>query len=139
MYLFLGVTAFLVPNHHAGLPVKSSQTADNGVIIGVVPITVKFFELREYQIQIVKSVRSLRMPSDQGTLPRSQFGVNFFRQVLALHVETGNLFGNINSRIVLHKTKLLNLRLELGNRLFKFKEADFHASILAAGSVSIAH
>ncbi|MNY31914.1 hypothetical protein D3C86_1660980 [compost metagenome] len=66
------------------------------------------------------------MAGDLRNLPRGQVGVNIFGQLLALAGQPRNLFGNIDSRVVLHKAQFFDFCLELGNRLFKIQEGGFH-------------
>jgi hypothetical protein len=65
---------------HAGLTIKTGQTANDGMIIGVGTITVEFLKIGENQINVIQRVWALRMPCNQCALPGCELGVDFLGQ-----------------------------------------------------------
>ncbi|MNT57472.1 hypothetical protein D3C72_1948420 [compost metagenome] len=66
------------------------------------------------------------MARDQRRLPGRQLGVDFLGQCLALLLQTSDFIGDVHRRISLHVAQLLDLVLELGERLFKFQKCIAH-------------
>src|SRR6185437_17028333 len=62
MNIFLGIASLLVADNHDRLTHKSCQAANDGMIIGKIPVAMKLFEVGEEMLDIIERVGALRMP-----------------------------------------------------------------------------
>ena len=76
-------------------------------------------------VDVVERVRPLRMARQLRHLPRRKLRVDLFQQPLALLLQPVDLFRNVDRGIVLHETQLVDLRLELGDRLLEIQKRGF--------------
>jgi orotidine-5'-phosphate decarboxylase len=83
-------------DHHARLAVEARQAANDGMVVRVTAVTMQFLEVGENQVDVVQGIGPLRMPRDQGALPRRELGVDLFGQALVFGIETGNFLGNLD-------------------------------------------
>jgi hypothetical protein len=68
-HALLGVAALLVADHHHRLAVEPGQPADDGRIVGVMPVAVQLLEVGEDGADVVQRVGPLRMARDLRDLP----------------------------------------------------------------------
>ena len=123
---FLGVAAFLVADDHHALAVETGQTADDGRIIRIVAVAVQFFEIGEQVLDVVQRIGALRVARNLRNLPRRELGVDILGQRLAFLLQPADLVGDIERGIVLHIAQLLDLVLQLGDRLLEIQKGNFH-------------
>ena len=79
---------------------------------------MQFMEIGEDFAHVIKRVGALRVARDQRRLPGRELGVDFFGQILAFLLQTSDFVGDVDSRIGLDIAELLDLALELAQRLF---------------------
>ena len=121
----LGVAAFLVADHHAGLAVETGQAADDRLVVRESAVAVQFMEVGEDRVHVVHGIRTLRVARDLRDLPWGQLGVDVLGQLLALLGQAVDLFGDVDGGIVLHEAQLFNLGIQLGDWLLKIEESCF--------------
>jgi hypothetical protein len=61
------------------------------------------------------------MPGDHRDLPRCELAVDFLRELLALLLQARDLVRDVDGRILVHVAQLVDLRLQLGDRLFEIE------------------
>ncbi len=115
-----------MPDHHARLAIEARQAADDRQVVGKGAVAVQFVEIGKDLAHVVQRIGALGVAGDLRNLPRGQVGIDVFGQLLALAGQPRNLFGNIDSRIVLHEAQFFDLCLEFGNGLLKIQEGGFH-------------
>src|SRR5262245_10723665 len=128
--LLLGVAPLLVADHHAGLAVEAREPADNGGVVGEAAVAVQLLEAGEEIADVVERVRALRVARHQRDLPRAELAVDFLGERLAFLLELRDLRRDVERGVVLHEAQLLDLGLELGDRLLEFQEGVFHAGLM---------
>ena len=71
-------------------------------------------------------------------LPRREARENVASQRLALAPQSGNLFADIQLRVIAYELQLVDLCLEFRDRLFKIKKLQIHPTdhTLKAGTVT---
>ena len=101
--LFLGITPLLVPDHHHRLAIEPRQTANDGMVVSIGPVTVQFLEVSENMLRVIQRIRTLRMARHLGDLPGGQLGVDFLGQLRAFLLQAPDFFRNIDRGIILYK------------------------------------
>jgi hypothetical protein len=122
----LGVAPFLVPDHHARLSVEACEPAHDRGVVGERAVAVQLLVTRENPVRIVERVRALWVTRHQRDLPRGELAVDVTRERLALALQPGDFFGDVERRIVLDVTQLFDFRFELGDRLLEIQKGGFH-------------
>ena len=84
----------------------------------------------EEGVEVVERVGPLRVTRHLRDLPRVQLAVDFLRQRLALLLQARDLLGDVERGIVLHEAQLLDLGLELGDRLLEIEKCRFHGRLM---------
>ena len=130
--LLLGVAALLVAEHHAGLAVEAREAADDRRVVGVRAVAVQLAELAEHAVDVVERVRPLRMARDLRDLPRRELGVDVARELLALLREARDLVGDVDRGVLVDVAQLVDLLLQLGDRLLEIEEGLFHGRRIIA-------
>src|SRR5262249_13692366 len=128
MELFLRIAALLVPDHDAALAAEARHSANDRRVVGKRPVAVELLEPGEQAVDVVERVGALGMARDLRDLPCVELAVNLLGERLAFLLEPRDLFGDVQRRIVLDETQLVDLRLELGDRLLEIQEGRLHAA-----------
>ena len=123
---FLGVAAFLVADDHHALAVEPGQTADDGGIVRIITVAMQLFEIGKQVLDIIQRIGTLRVARNLRNLPRRELGVNILGQRLALLLQSADLIRDIKCGIILHIAQLLDLALQLGDRLLEIQKGNFH-------------
>jgi hypothetical protein len=118
----LGVATLLMAEHHAGLAVEARQAADDRLVVGERAVAVQLLEVGEHLVDVVERVRALRMACDLRHLPGRQARIDVLGEEQALLAQPVDLLGDVDRRLVLHVTKLFDLRFELGDGLLEIEE-----------------
>ena len=80
------------------------------------------------RVHVVERVGTLRVARDLGDLPRGELGVDLLGEVAALLRQPLDLLRDVDRGVVLHEAQLLDLLLQLGDRLLEIQEAGFHVA-----------
>ena len=99
---------------------------DDPAIVGVLPVAVQLAEIAEEAVDVVERVGTLRMARDHRDLPCRQLAVDFLGELLALLLQTRDLVRDVDGRILVHVAQLVDLGLQLGDRLLEIEESLFH-------------
>ena len=132
--LFLGVAALLVADHHARLAVEAGEPADDRGVVRVGAVAVQLAEVAEHAGDVVERVGPLRMPRHLGDLPRGELAVDLLRELLALLGEPRDLVGDVDRGVLVHEAQLVDLLLQLGDRLFEFEKGLLHGAAALGGA-----
>src|SRR5690606_14843804 len=116
----------LMADDHHRLPIEMCRAADDGGVVGIHSIAVQLLEVREDRADIIERVRALRMARELRDLPLRQLRENAHRERAALCTQTGDLFPDVHLRIAGDELQLIDLRLELCNRLLEIEEIPWH-------------
>ena len=112
VYLFLYITAFLVTDDHDCTAVQPSDTAHNRSIVSKVTITVQFLEIREDVANVVQRIGTLRVARHLRDLPAAQVAEDALGQGLALLLQPGDLFGDVQRVIAADQTQFFDFGLQ---------------------------
>src|SRR5439155_24060646 len=74
--LLLGMARLLMANYHDLFAMEARDPANNRWIVGKAAVAVNFAPVGKNPLDVVESVRTLRMPRQFGFLPRRQVGCN---------------------------------------------------------------
>ena len=143
----LGVAALLVAQQHARRAVKARQTADDGQVIGEMPVAVHLDKVGKALAHIVQRVRTLDMAGNLGDLPGRQIAVYILGQLQAFLAQLLYFLGDIDRALGLHVAQFFDFCFQLGNLLFKIQKVLFcqlvspchsrtHLAFRAGGKVS---
>ena len=124
--LLLGVAALLVADHHARLAVEAREAADDRRVVGVAAVAVQLAEVAEQAVDVVERVRPLRMARDLRDLPRRELAVDLLGELLALLLQPADLVGDVDRRVLVDVAQLVDLRLQLGDRLLEIEKGLLH-------------
>ena len=125
---FLGVAALLVADQHDRAPVEPRHAADDGVIVGVHAVTVQFVELVTERRGVVERVGSLRMARQLRDLPRREVREDARGERAALGPQPRDLLADVHFLVRGDEAQLVDLCLELGDRLFEIQETQWHGT-----------
>ncbi len=126
----LGIAALLVAHHHHRPAAETAEPADDRAVLGEQPVAGQRREIVDQGIEIVGCIGPVRVTGDLGLLPGRQLGVGLGQKPLDLRLELPDLVGDIEFSVTGQMTKLLDLTLEFGNRLFEIQEV-MHGIFLA--------
>ena len=124
---FFGVAAFLVADDDDALAVKPRQTADDGVIVGIVAVAVQFLEIGTERGDVVQSIGTLRMAGNLGNLCRRELGIDGFGQLVAFFLQAFDFIADVHGGFALDETQFFDFFGQFGNRLLEIKKDGFHA------------
>ena len=113
-------------DHDAGIPVEAREATHDRRVVGKHAVAVQLLEIREDVAEIVERVGPLRVPRHLRDLPRAELPVDVLRQRLAFLLELRDLRRDVDRGVVLDEAQLLDLRLELGDRLLEVEKCRFH-------------
>src|SRR6185295_12419369 len=93
-------------------------------------VAVHLLEVREQHLHVVERVRPLRVARHLRHLPGRELAVDVFGERLAALRQTLDFRRDVDRRIVLRETQLLDLGLELRDRLLEFEEGGLHRAAI---------
>jgi len=96
--------------------------ADDGAIVRVHTVAMQLAELAADGIHVVERVGAVRMARELRDLPGSEVGEDARGQLTALRLQTRDLVLDVDLGVRGHVPQLLDLRFELGDRLFEIEE-----------------
>src|SRR5690606_486511 len=115
-HLLLHVAALLMADDHDRTAVQPGDASDNGSVVGKVTVAVQLFEVGEDVLDVVQRVGTLGVTRHLGHLPARQIGENAFGKSLALGLQAGDLFGDVQRVVAANQPQLFNLGLQIGDR-----------------------
>src|SRR5487761_2180557 len=124
--LLLGIAALLLAEDHAGHAVEPREAADDRRVVSVRAIAVQLAELAEHAVDVVERVRTLRMTRDLRDLPGGELAVDVLGKLLALLGQPQDLVGDVDGGILVHVAQLVDLLLQLANRLLEVEKGLLH-------------
>ena len=116
----------MADDHERAL-VDARQPADDGAVVRVHAVTVQFVELAADGVDVIKRVGPVRVARELGDLPGRETGEDAHRELPALGLQPADLVLDVDFAVRSHVPELLDLRFELGDRLFEVEERDGHA------------
>ena len=109
-----------MPHQHHGGSAEPGEAADDGLVVAELAIALQLDEIREQPFDIVDKMRSLGVAGDLGLHPGIKAGVGFLPELLRLFAQLLDLrIERAGGRR--EQVQLLDLRLEIGDRLFKLE------------------
>ena len=133
----LGVTAFLLADHHHRLAIDARQSTDDGRVIGKGTVAGQFFELIADQAQVVQRIRALRVSGELRHLPGGQCLEDLGRSYLELVLQLGDFLVDIERRAMTGVPELGNLCFQLGDGLFEIEEIGVHGWLASRGEARV--
>ena len=115
--------------HHARLAVEPGEAADDRGVVCVAAIPMELAKIAEQRADVIERVGTLGMACNLRNLPGGELGVDFLGQKLTLFREPRNFVRDVDGRIFMNIAELVDLLLQLGNRLLEVEESLFHARI----------
>ncbi len=86
---------------------------------------MQFLEIDEHPLNVVQSVRPIRVPRKLNLLPRRQIGIDVLLGQFDFFFNSLDLIGKIQIRILRRLHEFLQLPLQFEQRLFKFQTVLF--------------
>src|SRR4030095_2209939 len=100
-------------------------------IVAVGTIAVQLAEIREQTADVIERVRALRMARYLRNLPGRQLRIDVLRKLLAFFLQPADLVRNVDGRVLMNVPKLVDLCLQLGDRLLEFEKGLLHSDVMA--------
>src|SRR5207248_230724 len=122
LHLFLGVLALVMADEHDLGPADAGQPALDRRVIAEVPVAMQFAEPLADDLDIVLEQRALGMAGNLDGLPRRKVLVGFLQERGIVAAKLAKLFRIIHPFGFLMRLQLLDLLLELGERLLKLQD-----------------
>jgi hypothetical protein len=94
----------MADDHHC-LAIEAGQATDDRTVVGKGTITMQLMEIGEHQVDVVEGVGPLRMPGHLRNLPRRQLAVGLLDQRISLLLQTLDLVGDVDRRIILNEAQ----------------------------------
>jgi hypothetical protein len=116
-----------------GPAVETRHTADDGLVVAEVAIAMQLVELGEDARDVIQGVGAQRVPRHLDHLPGREVGEDLLREPRALRTQFAELLRQVEFRVGTDQLQLLDLDLELGDRLFKVQVVRIHG--LVGGSI----
>src|SRR6266511_1236179 len=135
--LLLRVAALLMADDHARRAIEAREAADDRRVVGEGAIAGELAEVAEHAVHVVKGVRPLRVARDLRDLPRGELRVDLLGELLALLLQPADLVGDVDGGVLVHVAKLVDLRLQFGDRLLEIEKGLLHRDAGAWGETSI--
>ena len=126
-HALLGVAPLLLADEHHRRGLEARDAADDRLVVRVHAVAVQLLELREDERDVVERVRTLRMARELRDLPGRQVREDAARERARLGTQLLDLVRGIEVRVLGEEPQLLDLRLELGDRLFEVQELEWHS------------
>src|SRR5690606_4623498 len=135
--LGLGVAALLVADHHHAAAVDAGEAADDRGVVGVGAVARQLLDLLAHDAQVVHGVRARRVARELRDLPRGQVAEDV-RGALPDLVLQGADFGvDVHGPAMAGVAQLLDLGLQVGDRLLEVEVVRIHAGKSNRASVEI--
>src|SRR5262249_46475731 len=125
----LGGGTLLVADNAEALAVETTEAADDRLVVAELAVAGDRREIADQSVDVVQAVRPLRVARHLRLLPRREVGKQRLQRLGGAGLEALDLLAD-RHRVAarLHGAQLLDLGLELGNRLFEVEIAAHRAS-----------
>src|SRR5258708_3651188 len=117
---------------HRGEAAEAADAADHGAVFGEGAIAGKRGELFDQLGDHLGGMRPLRMARHQHLLPGAELLISGANLTLDLALELADLFCDDVGAVIAEMLQLLDLALELGDRLFEIEELPRHRPLARA-------
>src|SRR3954454_3243067 len=121
LQLLLGVAPALVPDHHDRVVVEACPAADDRRVVTERAIPVELDEIGEGKPYVIRGERALRVARDLYPLEGREVLVNFLAQIVELALQRLDRFCYAELTVPCRLLDLVDLPLQLGDRLFKLE------------------
>ena len=115
-----------MPNHHDRFVVQARYATNDRLIVTKMTIAVELIKFSKNSWDIIQAVWTLRMTSNFNNVPRAQISVNFLGKLGAFATQCLDFFRNIDPVTGAYQLQLLDLSLELSDRLFEIQIIRVH-------------
>ena len=116
------VAPLLVANDDARLALKAREAADDALVVGKVTVAVQLLKVGEAFADVVQGVGAVGVAREFGDLPRRELGVDVARELLALALEQGDFFADVDGVFALQLAQLVDAHFKLADGLLKVQE-----------------
>ncbi len=116
-------------DHHARIAIEPREAADDRRVVGVAPVAVQLAELAEQSVDVVERIGPLRVARDHRDLPRGEPAVDVLGELVALSLQSIDLVRDVDGGILVDVAQLVDLRLELGDRLLEIEKGLLHRDV----------
>ncbi len=117
------VGALLGADHHDRAPAEAADPGQDRLIVGEGAVAGQGRKILDQLGDVVLDVRPVRMARDLGLLPGIELAVGLRQELGGAALEAGDLVGQIELGAARQMAQLLDLALELGDRLFEIEKA----------------
>ena len=117
----LGICALLLADDHGGVAAEAPQPADDGTIFAEGAVAGERQEVGDEARDVVGAVGPELMAGDLCLLPGSEAAVGLPEQAIDLALEARDLVEHVDAAVIAEMAKLLELALDLRDRLFKIE------------------
>jgi hypothetical protein len=122
LHAALGVAPLLGAEHRDRQAAEPPEPGHHRRVVGKGAVAGQRRELGDQRADVFERLRPLRVAGDQRLLPGAELGVGLAQQRLGLVAELADLVGDVDPAGVGGPAQLLDLALELGDRLLEFQE-----------------
>jgi hypothetical protein len=120
-----------VADHHHRAAAKAREAALDGAIVAERPIASERRVVLEEALGVVREMRPLGVAGDLGLLPGVELGVGLAQQLLGACLEPRDLVPKLEVATLGEMAELLDLALELADRLLEVQQLGLLLSMMA--------
>jgi hypothetical protein len=132
----LGVGALFGAERHHTAPAKPADAADHRPVLGKGAIARERYEFGQQSVDVVETMRPLRVAGHLDLLPRREPGVGLAQQSVGGAFEAADLVGNVEFAGGGKMAELFDLALELRDRPLEIQEMPDHLRRASGCAVS---
>src|SRR5262249_3970729 len=125
-YARFGGGALLGADDDRGIAAEAADAADHGAVLGEGAVARERGEVLDQLGDRLDRMRALGMAGDQHLLPRRQLLIGLAQLALDLGLQLRHFLGDVERAVVREMLQLLDLALELGDRLLEIQELPGH-------------
>ena len=119
----LGIGALLLADHHDGVAAEAPEPADDGTVLTEGAVPRERQEVGDEARNVVGAMGPKLMAGDLRLLPGGEAAVGLPEQTVDLALEAGNLVEHVDAAVIAEMAQLLELALDLRDRLLKIEIA----------------
>jgi hypothetical protein len=99
----------------------ASHAGDDRFVVGEAPIAMELVEIFDDHVDVIARLRPRRMAGHLHGFPRGEVAISFAKQRREILPQPADLGGVIDPFCFLHHDELVDLPLQLKDRLFEFE------------------